>query len=156
ETLDWLTSWFGMVTDPAWDESRKRLLIKYAMEFFRYRGTIAGLRMALRLALDEQAADSIFTCAFSDENRHGIRIIEKFRTRRTPSVVLGDPTGGAGGGAGLPQTAARWLPNAPGAAADLHLRYRQFLRRRYPRAVTPPDSVTFPIRNPEWQSVPRR
>ena len=84
EALAWLAHWFGMALDPAWDDSRRRLLLKYAMAFFQYRGTIAGLQMVLRLALDECVDETLFTDLSTQGQRTStIRIIEKYRTRRT-------------------------------------------------------------------------
>jgi phage tail-like protein len=124
ETLDWLASWFGIALDPAWGETEHRLFLRHAMDFFQYRGTLRGLQMALRLVLDQCPNESIFSDPFGKPNRpHPIRIIEKFRTRHTPSVVLGDPTGPVG--LRLPSAAKRWFP-ADGSAA-LHERYTDFL-----------------------------
>lgn len=109
EFLDWLASWFGVVLDPSWDEERKRIFIKYAMELFNRRGTIKGLEMALRIALESRVDES----AFTDEQglprkvASGIRIVEKYRTRFAASVVLGDPTDYAAVPSGLRST--RWL-----------------------------------------------
>ena len=153
ESLAWLAGWFGVALDPVWDEGKRRLFIQHAMDFFQYRGTIHGLRMALRLTLDECADDGIFTDPPSEDPRqHGIRIIEQYRTRRTPSVVVGDPTELSG----LPEVsqAARWLPVM--GRAELHNRYRRFLQQRYRQAEQLPVFVPFPLRNPAWQKAPVR
>src|SRR5256885_236761 len=89
EVLDWLASWFGVALDPSWDEPKRRMFIKHAMEFFQYRGTIRGLTMALHLALDPCADEAIFTAV---KPREAIRIVEKYRTRKMPAAALGDPT----------------------------------------------------------------
>src|SRR5205085_11923369 len=54
EALGWLTGWFGVALDPSWNQFKQRLFIQHAMELFQLRGTIAGLKAALRLALEEQ------------------------------------------------------------------------------------------------------
>jgi len=124
EALDWLSGWFGLALDPAWDETRRRLLIKNAPTFFQARGTVRGLRWALRLALDDCPSDEIFDESGAKTARAGgIRIVERYRTRQTPGAVLGDPTGGAG--AGYKPGATRWRPEQGRNA--LHVLYRDFL-----------------------------
>jgi phage tail-like protein len=122
EVLEWLASWFGAALDPAWDETRRRLFIRYAMLFFQYRGTPRGLRMALRLALDDCPSEAIFTepCC-ENEKPGGLRIIESFRTRTFPGIIYGDPTDATRSGMTLTQ--APWQP--PDGRADLNERYRQ-------------------------------
>ncbi len=84
EALDWLAGWFDIALDPAWDECRRRMFIKYAVKFLGWRGTLPGLRLALRLAFDPDITD----CDFELPDRagakaNGIRIVENFRTRRS-------------------------------------------------------------------------
>ncbi len=122
DALEWLASWFGVTLDPAWDEARRRLFLAHAMEFFQWRGTVRGLKMALRLAFDEYADEHIFDppgaeCRCAER----YRIVEKFLTRRTPAVELGDPSEAASGPL-LAPAGGRWEP-AHGAAA-LHARYQ--------------------------------
>lgn len=96
EVLDWLAGWFGVALDPSWDEARRRMFIAHAMDFFQYRGTIRGLTMALHLALDKCADESIFS-QNGDRNRpEEIRIVERYRTRSLPGVIFGDPTQATG------------------------------------------------------------
>jgi hypothetical protein len=128
EVLAWLANWFGVALDPAWDESTQRLFLRHAMDFFQYRGTIPGLTMALRLVLEDCADESIFDLN-AKQRPGGIRLVEKYRTRRTPGVVLGD-TGPQNGLHLAPQT-ARWLP--PQGAAELHRRYSVALGSAAPR-----------------------
>jgi phage tail-like protein len=121
EALEWLASWFGAALDPAWDESRRRLFIRHAMDFYGYRGTIRGLIMALELAISDCPSDSLFdfdarpaarSAAASYRKRPAsIRIVEAFRTRRTPGVIFGDPTGATG--IREVSVGARWTPEAP-------------------------------------------
>jgi phage tail-like protein len=122
DALSWLASWYGVVFDPNWDEMRQRLFLAYAMEFFRWRGTARGLKMALRLAFEEQPDDHIFDppgkeCRCADR----YRIVEKFLTREFPPVELGDPTAVVTGPSLAPGT-GRWLPEH--GAAALHARYK--------------------------------
>lgn len=125
DALDWLVSWFGVALDPTWEEDRRRLFIRYAMVFFAARGTLNGLHMALQLALEDCPDERIFTATQAErEARSGIRIIEKFRSRRTPGVVLGDPTESSG----LQSVAKtlRWQPDQGGGIVQE--RYADFIR----------------------------
>jgi phage tail-like protein len=91
ETLDWLGGWFDLALDPLWDERRRRLLLRNASRFFQTRGTIRGIELMLRMTLDPCVGEGLF-----DEPRPPAlavpRIVEAYRTRRTPGVALGDPT----------------------------------------------------------------
>jgi len=123
ETLDWLATWWAVALDPAWSPQRKRFFIRHASEFFRWRGTAHGLRTALRLVFDRCVDESIFTdVAGVTPGARAIRIVEKFRTRRIPGVLLGDVSSG-------PQArlrpGGRWQP-AQGADT-LHQLYREAL-----------------------------
>jgi phage tail-like protein len=91
EALSWLAGWFGIALDPAWDEPRRRLFVRHAMDFFRMRGTLPGLRLALRLAFDDCVDERMFNEADA-VSPASIRILERFRVRRTPAVVFGDPS----------------------------------------------------------------
>jgi phage tail-like protein len=117
EALDWLAGWFDVAVDPAWDEAKRRLFIRRATDFFAARGTIRGLRSALRLALAEHADESLLGEA--PPGRDGARIVERFRLRRAPGVVAGDPT--EGGGPRVVLTGGRWRPADGGEA--LHRRF---------------------------------
>lgn len=128
EALPWLASWLGVVLDPAWNEERRRLFIRHALDFFQWRGTAAGLGMALRLALDACADEEIFRVGDTrNQQRYGIRVLEAFQKQRR-------------GG--------RWRP-ADGPA-ELGRRYRVALnladnQNRYP--LLPPD----PAHEAEWR-----
>jgi phage tail-like protein len=47
--LTWLASWSAMVLEPDWPENKKRRLIKKAMELYRLRGTVRGLKLFISL-----------------------------------------------------------------------------------------------------------
>jgi phage tail-like protein len=123
DALEWLASWFGVALDPAWKDEKRRLFIRHAVEFFQYRGTVRGLRIALRLALDSCADESLFDTKTSEEKvRDPIRIVEKFLTRRTPEIIPADyveqqnlPR--------LTEETSRWTPNQ--GADVLHQRYQE-------------------------------
>jgi phage tail-like protein len=91
EDLDWLAGWYALTLDPLWDENRRRVFLRNANTFFQARGTMRGVEIALRFAFDPCVDDSVFV----DWRPAGIataRIVEAYRTRKTPGVVLGDPT----------------------------------------------------------------
>jgi phage tail-like protein len=119
EALPWLADWMGVVLDPAWTEERRRLFMRHAMQFFQWRGTVHGLKMALRLALERCAGDDVFNLETpGTEYRYGIRVIDNFRLRRR-------------GG--------RWRPDQGEAE----------LSRRYRAALGSEDvSLRYPLVNP--------
>jgi phage tail-like protein len=137
EYLDWLATWLGTALDEAWDEHRRRLFLKHAMQMFRERGTRRGLERALRLALDTCVDDSLFrdrACSAgpsaggrSSCSPFGLRIVERFETRRLPGVLLGDPT--AVQEPGAPLEAEAWSPKQ--VAELLRGRFREFLAEKY-------------------------
>jgi phage tail-like protein len=108
EALDWLAGWFGVALDPAWDERKRRLFIKHGVSFFQLRGTMRGLEIALRLVLEDCVDETLFDASPPRTRRpSGIRIVEKYLTRRASPVVFGDPTDTPLNLAGLQAT--RWL-----------------------------------------------
>jgi len=148
EALDWLAGWLGIVLDPAWNEKKRRLFIRHAMEFFQQRGTMCGLQKALRLAFDKCNIESIFDpCSLAPTDGYSIRIVEKYRTRRTPGVVLGDPTEVAG--PRIATQSARWLP-AQGRTA-LNTLYRKAMQDRFKTAQNLPRTIQFPLTNPRTE-----
>ena len=113
--LDWLASWFELALDPMWDEARRRLFLANAMQFFGARGTMRGVEIALRFVLDACIDASVYT----DTRPPALataRIVESFRTRKTPGVVFGDPTELEP--LRLVTTMARWLPAQGGDALN--------------------------------------
>lgn len=91
EALVWLAGWFDMALDPNWEEWRQRLLIKHAMDFFRWRGTVHGLRLALSLAFQNCLTAQSFAEP-NPETLHlqAIRIVETYLTRKVGAAVAGD------------------------------------------------------------------
>lgn len=146
DTLDWLASWFGVALDPAWDEARRRLFIRHAMYFFQFRGTVRGLRMALRLALDCRADESIFS-ERDDPRSSGVRIVERFRARSMPAIYAGDPSDAAG---------VRFLPADQRWTPDQR---RETLEQRWQQALAGADQEglsSYPLRAPEAATVASR
>ncbi len=148
EALDWLAGWFGVALDPAWSEAKRRLFISHAVEFFDRRGTIPGLRAAVRLATDDCADASVFGTGRSSRGRPDpIRIVELHRTRSRPAVVEGDPTEVTG--LRTVRQAPRWMP-ADGRAA-LNERYATWRKA----AALEDDTAPFPVRQPNEQARAR-
>ena len=130
DALEWLASWFGIALDPAWDEWRQRLFISHAMDFFQWRGTPRGLRMALRLVFEPNPDEDIFAqpgaeCRCAER----YRILEKFQTRPHPGLRFGDHA--IITGPRQVSSAGRWLPDL--GVAELQRRYR--VARRSDNAV---------------------
>lgn len=157
EVLAWLAQWFGIVFDPAWDEAKQRMLIRHAMEFFQYRGTIHGLKMALHLAFDERVDESVFQLSSACADlRDSVRIVEKYLTRRTPGVFFGDTSDLVGPRRGTLTT--RWQPGQ--GSANLKASYLEFLKAR---SVTVEPSTGFTLAAPSkpaelahWQEFTRQ
>jgi phage tail-like protein len=127
DSLDWLASWFDLILDPAWDEAKRRLLLTHAMDFLRWRGTVRGLQTALALALDDAPEANLFAdrppaCA------RRARIVERYQTRVTPPVVLGDPTGAGKDGNDDGNDDGG---SVPASGADVQVLWQDFLTRRY-------------------------
>lgn len=77
DALDWLAGWIGLLLDPVWSTEQRRLFIRHAMTFYRLRGTILGMHVALSLYLDESFRDEIFfESALLANQRSRVRIIE--------------------------------------------------------------------------------
>ena len=140
DALEWLAAWLGVALDPAWegDDHRRRLFIRNATRFFALRGTARGLQIALRLALDSCVDEPLFASR-DDASRRAepIRIIERFRARRTPLALLG----GVNVTVPTPRPidpAERWKP-ATG---------RGELNRRYRESLSLPTGSELPLSGP--------
>lgn len=110
ETLAWLAEWFDVALDPAWDERRRRLFVRRAMDFFRWRGTVHGLRLALELAFDPCLDEAMFDGPRAgDGGARRIRIVEAYQTRLIGAAAAGDP-GAVAPGPREVRPAERWTP----------------------------------------------
>lgn len=134
DALDWLANWFGIILDPNWKEDKRRLFISHAVDFFQYRGTMRGLRIALRLVLDNCADESIFESPTAEEKRRDpIRIVERFLTRRTPEIIPADFIENQN----LPRVSRQTVKWNPNQGADvLNQRYREKFKNQ-PRLKFP-------------------
>jgi len=142
ETLAWLADWFDVAFDPAWDERRRRLFLRHAPDFFGWRGTVHGLRLALTLAFDACIDEKMFDGPVSDEERpQSIRIVETYLMRLVGSLVAGDP--GSADSAPGPREVRRgalWTPSE--GNAGLVDRYFTILGR----TPAPSDEIApFPL-----------
>jgi phage tail-like protein len=146
EALAWLAEWFDVALDPAWDERRHRLFVQHAMDFFRWRGTVHGLRLALELAFDPCFDAAMFEAPRdSDGGPRRIRIVETYQTRLIGALAAGDPGAAAlqGDALQIVQTQARWTP-AEGNAGLV-----ERWARAQGRVATPSELLTpFPLLPP--------
>jgi phage tail-like protein len=111
QALAWLAGWFDIAFDPEWDERRQRLFVKRAMDFFQWRGTVHGLRLALELAFNPCIGEKMFDGPKADaEGPRSIRIVETFQTRLVGALAAGDP-GGSEPGPREVKLEAMWHPD---------------------------------------------
>jgi phage tail-like protein len=137
EALGWLAEWFDLALDPAWDERRHRLFVGHAMDFFRWRGTVHGLRLALELAFNPCIDEAMFDGPrLQDVGPRRIRIVETYQTRLIGALAAGDPGMAASLGPRVVVTQPRWTP-AEGNAG-LADRYAQWLGG----SATPTEQLT--------------
>ena len=47
--LPWLATWVALVLDEEWDEAKRRQLIAEAVQLYRWRGTVKGLKRYLEI-----------------------------------------------------------------------------------------------------------
>lgn len=52
EFLGWLASWMALTIDQDWPEQKKRKLIRQAIDIYRIRGTVRGLKLFLSIFTD--------------------------------------------------------------------------------------------------------
>jgi phage tail-like protein len=139
EALAWLAEWFDLALDPGWDERRHRLLVRHAMDFFRWRGTTHGLRLALSLAFDRDFDPAMFDGPTPlDDGAGRIRIVESYQTRLTETLIASATaqTGTVDDGLQAIVRGALWSP-AEGNAG-LADRYAASLQR----TATPIEQIT--------------
>lgn len=143
EALPWLARWCDLAFDPLLDVGRRRLFLAHAMQAFGWRGTIPGIRAALRLAFDPEPGARIFAMT-APAPPGGIRIIEAFRTRgRLPPLA---PANDDGASFATPFTTVAASPALPpwvpaDGAAGLALR----LARAEGRAAPTADELARPF-----------
>jgi len=148
ESLAWLASWLGAALEEDWDEARKRLFIENAPLLFRWRGTLIGMRVLIRLATepcpDRSLFDELRDPGASRQaalgGRH-VRIVERFLYRDLPGVAIGDPTADTE----LQTLAVPDVGRELGDAAQLNDAYRAFLERRY---SSQPSAGGLPTKTP--------
>ena len=141
EALAWLAEWFDVALDPAWDERRHRLFVKHAMDFFRWRGTTHGLRLALELAFDPCFDEAMFAEPRPhDDGARRIRIVEAYQTRLIGAVAAGDPARAASDGPLAVTAQLLWTPpEGNGGLADRYAASQG-------RTSTPVEQITpFPL-----------
>jgi phage tail-like protein len=140
--LGWLLQWFDVAFDPSWDEPRRRMFVRHAMDFFRWRGTTHGLRLALELAFNDCIDEWMFDGPRPDEQPpQSIRLVEAFMTRLVGKFAAGDPQALEQGPREL-AIGERWQP-AEGNAG-LADRYAKYLGRL--EGATPAGQITpFPL-----------
>jgi len=86
EDLQWLACWFSLVLEPQWNEVQRRFLVGHMDEFYRSRGTVAGLVATLRTYLEPEVDDSLFACTCAPTGG-GVRVVERFLTRGRGAVA---------------------------------------------------------------------
>lgn len=132
EFLDWLGGWLGAFVDPVWDDYRKRLFIDNAVLLFQWRGTPAGLKALLKLAIDPCPDSTLFSALVNPSTKpssvmegQNIRIVEHFMARRLFQSLPALPEGEL---LQLPAS-QEWRPEL--GATELHQRFQAFLRTTY-------------------------
>ncbi len=55
--LEWLTGWVGLAIEEHWSEDRRRAFVGAAVELYRQRGTVEGLRIAVSVLAGVEPED---------------------------------------------------------------------------------------------------
>jgi phage tail-like protein len=102
ELLPWLGSFLDLAFDPAWEAERRRQLLRALPELYRRRGTVAGLRQAIKLVFDvepaiqEQWTERAWGGLGQGAALRSVRLFGKARARfRVGSSALASGFGGA-------------------------------------------------------------
>jgi phage tail-like protein len=137
QALAWLAGWFDIAFDPEWDERRQRLFVKHAMDYFQWRGTVHGLRLALELAFNPCIVENVFEGPDPDaEGPRSIRIVETFQTR-----LVGEP------GPREVKLEAMWHPDEGNAGLVERFAVSQGVKATPSQLVTP-----FPLVAPDGEA----
>lgn len=157
DALPWLAQWFDLALDPGWDERRHRLLVRHAMDFFRWRGTVHGVRLALDLAFDPCFDARMFRGPRQqDDEARRIRIVEAYQARQVQALAADAAARSAlaadGPRAVQPQTL--WTPIEGNAGlVDRHARSQGHVatpvEQITPFALVPP---TDEVAQAQWQA----
>lgn len=126
EYLDWLAGWLGVIFEPSWNEAKRRLFLAHTIDIFNKHGTVAGLKLAVRFAIDPCPDETIFEESLQTD-RNSVRIIERYLTRRASGVVYGDPND-----LEIPSLTANTNEWTPAHGAErIHRCYREYLEECY-------------------------
>jgi phage tail-like protein len=135
EMLEWLSSWFDVALDVSWTEARRRIFLRNAVTFFGWRGTMAGMLLALRLAFDDTLGDADFKFGARPCTGPGtIRIVEAFSTARFSALRPAQSTLPLSG-PGWTSLESDWTPAEGGSG--LFARLQRPATGRFPLFVDP-------------------
>ncbi|MGN7918649.1 phage tail protein [Lysobacter antibioticus] len=161
DALAWLAGWFDLALDPSWDERRHRLLVRHAMDFFRWRGTVHGLRVALTLAFEPGFDAAMFDGPDPDDEGAGrIRIVESYQTRLVETLIADAALGSAASDDGLRNVVMQSLWTPAEGNAGLVDRYAAWLQstasalqQMTPFSLAPPpNTAAHPDAAQEWNA----
>jgi len=152
EALEWLASWLGATLSEDWEESRRRLFIRHAVELYRQRGTSRGLIRSIRIATEACPDERIFDDD-SDAGPFGIRVVEHFARRFLAAEMMI-----SAGTTALPLNVdanSLWQP-AHGQGR-LNRLWRKFLVQRYHLADAADESARLLTElDGAWSEAPRK
>ena len=90
ELLPWLASWVNVEVDESWPIEKRRQLIRYAVELFRWRGTSRGLKEYLRIyaGVEPRITENYGGMPLTDQSRLGLNTVLGSSDRHTFTVTL--------------------------------------------------------------------